>query len=45
MTALQDAIDKYLQLAIKGELTVDEAAAQLTDELNETLAQGVDQLG
>jgi multiple sugar transport system substrate-binding protein len=45
VTALQDAIDKYLQLAIKGELTVDEAAAQLTDELNETLAQGVDQLG
>ena len=42
---LQDTIDKYLQLAIKGDLSVEEAGAQLTDELNEALAQGVDQFG
>ena len=42
---LQDTIDKYLQQAIKGELTVEEAAQALTDELNEALAQGVDQVG
>ena len=42
---LQDTIDKYLQLAIKGDLSVAEAGAQLTDELNEALAQGVDQVG
>ncbi|MFB7894579.1 ABC transporter substrate-binding protein [Microbacterium sp. NPDC056044] len=42
---LQDTIDKYLQQAIKGDLTVEEAGAQLTDELNAALAQGVDQVG
>lgn len=42
---LQDTIDKYLQQAIKGELTVAEAGEQLTAELNEALAQGVDQVG
>jgi multiple sugar transport system substrate-binding protein len=42
---LQDTIDKYLQQAIKGEVSVEEAGAQLTDELNEALAQGVDQVG
>jgi multiple sugar transport system substrate-binding protein len=42
---LQDTIDKYLQQAIKGDLTVEEAGAKLTDELNEALAQGVDQVG
>ncbi|MCK6079400.1 sugar ABC transporter substrate-binding protein [Microbacterium sp. EYE_5] len=43
--ALQGSIDKYLQQAIKGELTVEEAGTQLTDELNETLAKGKDQVG
>ena len=42
---LHDTIDKYLQQAIKGDLSVKEAGAQLTDELNEVLAQGVEQLG
>lgn len=42
---LQDSIDKFLQQAIKGELTVEEAGVQLTDELNKALAQGVDQVG
>ena len=42
---LQDTIDKYLQQAIKGEVSVEEAGAQLTDELNQALAQGVDQVG
>ena len=38
-------IDKYLQKAIKGELTVDQACAALTDELNKALKQGKDQIG
>lgn len=42
---LQDTIDKYLQQAIKGEVTVEEAGAKLTDELNEALQQGIDQVG
>lgn len=42
---LTSTVDKYLQRAIKGELTVPEACAALTDELNEALAQGVEQLG
>jgi len=42
---LQDTIDKYLQQAIKGEVSVQDAGAKLTDELNEALAQGVDQVG
>jgi len=42
---LQDTIDKYLQQAIKGDITVQEAGAGLTDELNKALAQGVDQVG
>lgn len=42
---LQDTIDKYLQQAIKEEISVAEAGAQLTEELNEALAQGVDQVG
>lgn len=41
---LQDTIDKYLQLAIKGDLSVEEAGSQLTDELNDALAKGVDQI-
>jgi len=42
---LVTSIDKYLQSAIKGEMSVDEATAALTDELNEALAQGKDQIG
>ncbi len=42
---LQDTIDKYLQQAIKGDITVAEAGEGLTEELNEALAQGVDQVG
>lgn len=42
---LNSTIDKYLQRAIKGELTVPEACGALTDELNEALAQGVERLG
>ncbi|WP_308492697.1 ABC transporter substrate-binding protein [Microbacterium terrisoli] len=42
---LQDTIDKYLQRTIKGQLTVKEAGAQLTNELNEALQQGVEQIG
>lgn len=42
---LQSTIDKYLQRAIKGELTVEEACAALTDDLNKALAQSKDQIG
>lgn len=42
---LQDTIDKYLQQAIKGDITVEEAGEGLNNELNEALAQGVDQVG
>jgi len=42
---LNTTIDKYLQRAIKKELTVDEATAALTDELNDALQQGKDQIG
>lgn len=42
---LQDTIDKYLQQAVKGELSVEEAGTQLTAELNEALQQGIDQVG
>lgn len=43
--ALITAIDKYLQSAIKGETSVEDATSALTDEVNETLAQGVEQIG
>lgn len=42
---LNSTIDKYLQSAIKDEMSVAEATAALTDELNEALAQGKDQIG
>jgi multiple sugar transport system substrate-binding protein len=42
---LQDTIDKFLQKAISGEMTVEEAGQGMTDELNEALAQGLDQVG
>jgi multiple sugar transport system substrate-binding protein len=42
---LNTTIDKYLQLAIKNKMTVKEACATLTDELNKTLKQGKEQIG
>jgi multiple sugar transport system substrate-binding protein len=42
---LNATIDKYLQRAIKKELTVEQATAALTDELNDALKQGKDQIG
>ena len=42
---LNTTIDKYLQLAIKNQLSVKDACAALTDELNKALKQGHDQLG
>ena len=38
-------IDKYLQQAIKNELSVEKACAALTDELNKAIAQGKEQIG
>jgi multiple sugar transport system substrate-binding protein len=38
-------IDKYLQQAIKNDLTVEKACAALTDEINKALAQGKEQIG
>ncbi|MBU8867725.1 ABC transporter substrate-binding protein [Paenarthrobacter aromaticivorans] len=38
-------IDKYLQQAIKGELTVEKACASITDEINKVLEQGKEQIG
>jgi multiple sugar transport system substrate-binding protein len=45
MDLLNTTIDKYLKAAIKGEMSVDEATAALTDEINESLAQGKEQIG
>lgn len=45
MDLLNATIDKYLQAAIKGEMTADEATAAATEEINKVLAQGKDQLG
>lgn len=42
---LRTTIDKYLQRAIKGEMTVKDACAALTDDLNKALAQGKEQIG
>jgi len=42
---LNVTIDNYLQRAIKGELSVPDACAALTDELNKVLAQGKEQIG
>jgi multiple sugar transport system substrate-binding protein len=38
-------LDKYLQAAIKGEMSVDDATAAAQEELNKVLAQGKDQIG
>ena len=45
MELLNATIDKFLQAAIKGEMTVDAATAAATEEINKVLAQGKDQLG
>jgi multiple sugar transport system substrate-binding protein len=42
---LNATLDKYLQAAIKKEMTVEEACAAATAEINEVLAQGKDQIG
>lgn len=45
MDKLNATIDKYLQAAIKGEMSVAEATSAMTDEINEALAQGKEQIG
>lgn len=42
---MQSTIQTYLEKAIKGELSVDQACEALTDELNKALAQGKEQIG
>jgi multiple sugar transport system substrate-binding protein len=42
---LNTTIDKYLQKAIKNELSVKDACAALTGELNKALAHGKEQIG
>lgn len=42
---LQSTIDKYLQAAIKGQMSVDAATSALTNDLNKSLAQGKEQIG
>ena len=38
-------LDKYLQKAIKKQISVDSACQQITDDVNKLLAQGKDQIG
>ena len=38
-------LDKYIQGAIKKEITVDAASQQITDDINKLLKQGKDQIG
>jgi multiple sugar transport system substrate-binding protein len=42
---LNTTIDKYLQQAIKNQLTVDQAATAITDDINKALKQGKEQIG
>ncbi|MHC6592782.1 ABC transporter substrate-binding protein [Arthrobacter sp. C152] len=42
---MQSTIKTYLEKAIKGEMSVDQACVALTDELNKALAQGKKQIG
>ena len=42
---VNNTIDKYLQQAIKGELTVEKACAAITDDINKVLEQGKEQIG
>ncbi|MBI4901314.1 MAG: sugar ABC transporter substrate-binding protein [Actinobacteria bacterium] len=44
MDALNTALDKYLQAAIKGDMTVDQATAAATQDVNKLLAQGKEQV-
>jgi multiple sugar transport system substrate-binding protein len=45
MDSLNATLDKYLQSAIKGDMSVDEATAAATEAINKSLAQGKDQVG
>ncbi|HLZ64006.1 MAG TPA: extracellular solute-binding protein [Ktedonosporobacter sp.] len=45
VTAMQTVIDKYLQQAAKGQISVDGAAQQITDGINLLLQQGKQQIG
>jgi len=38
-------LDKHIQAAIKGQLTVDAACAAITTDVNKLLKQGKDQIG
>jgi multiple sugar transport system substrate-binding protein len=38
-------LDKHLQRAIKNEITIEAAGKAITDEINELLGQGKDQIG
>jgi len=42
---MNTTIETYLVKAIKDELSVDQACAALSDELNKALAQGKEQIG
>ncbi|HEV7185294.1 MAG: ABC transporter substrate-binding protein [Actinomycetales bacterium] len=42
---LNTTIDKYLQQAIKKQLTVDQAATAITNDVNKALKQGKEQIG
>jgi multiple sugar transport system substrate-binding protein len=44
-TAWDPVLDKHLQRAIKDEVTVEAAGKAITDEINELLRQGKDQIG
>lgn len=43
--ALNSTLKTYVERAIKGELSVDQACAALTDDLNKALARGKEQIG
>lgn len=44
-TAWDPVLDKHLQRAIKNEVTIEAAGKAITDEINELLRQGKDQIG
>jgi multiple sugar transport system substrate-binding protein len=45
MDLLNTTIDKYLQQAIKKQITVDQAATAITNDINKALKQGKEQIG
>jgi multiple sugar transport system substrate-binding protein len=45
VTAMGTVLDKYLQQAAKGQITVDSASHQITDAINLLLQQGKQQIG